>query len=194
MNMTIKIMGGFALLITCCSVNAQQSWEAQKNPTVDSITAKYKDRFLTVPAASNIPELIFPVIGRYESVTNPEIPVLTVSPDENNKGVIWIEGLASGKVKGLLMRSPATYKIPVQKTAEGAAVKEGTLIYDKEQNTLSICLGKNYNPENPSVVFEEANPEQVNSIAVKVSKTSKEPVQKPWIYTGTKVALSTAGN
>lgn len=55
---------------------------------------------------------------------------------------MWIEGLPQGRVKAMLRKSPATYKIPAQKTEEGKEVAEGTLMFDKETNTLSICIGK----------------------------------------------------
>ena len=53
----------------------------------------------------------------------------------------------------MLRKSPATYKIPAQKTEEGKEVAEGTLMFDKETNTLSIAIGKDYNLENPSMAF-----------------------------------------
>jgi hypothetical protein len=53
----------------------------------------------------------------------------------------------------LLRKSPATYKIPAQKTQEGKDVAEGTLIFDKETNTLMICIGKPYTWKIPASAF-----------------------------------------
>lgn len=189
-------MGVIALSLLTASVRAQQTttWEAQKNPTVDSIAAKYKDKIVPPPAAITT-EQIFPVIGKYESSTNPEAAVITITLDEQNRGVAWIDGLPQGRVKAMLRKSPATYKIPAQKTEEGNDVAEGTLIFDKETNTLTICLGKEYNVENPSAAFTEPPAEEV-VVKAKTTKSKtkvkKETAPKPWMYTATKVTTTTA--
>ncbi len=36
----------------------------------------------------------------------------------------------------MLRKSPATYKIPAQKTEDGKDVAEGTMIFDKDANKL----------------------------------------------------------
>ena len=188
-------MGGIVLSMLYSTANAQQTWEAQKNPTADPISAKYKDKLVMAPVAPS-QNAIFPVIGFYESATNPETAAVTISLDAQNKGLIWVEGLPQGKVKGLLTKSPATYKIPAQKNAEGKEIAEGTLIFDKELNTLSICIGKNYNAENPSAVFVEpvvVEPAVVTSKS-KTSKSKKVAAPKAWVYTGTKVEKATAVN
>lgn len=196
-------MGVIALSISSLFVNAQetpapapmpiQSWEAKQNPTVDSIKAKYKDKLVVAPTAPGL-EKIFPVIGKYESATNPEVTAVTVSLDAQNKGLIWVEGLPQGKLKGLLARSPSTYKLPAQKTEEGKEVAEGTLIYDKELNTLSICIGKPYNAENPAAVFAEPVAAEATTTTVQTTKSKKPVAPKAWVYTGTKVDQATAGN
>lgn len=192
MKKTIVVMGTILLSLITLTAGAQQTWEAQKNPTVDSIASKYKDKMVATPAALT-QEGIFPVIGRYESATNPETPSVSLSLDAQNKGIVWVEGLPQGKVKGLLTKSPATYKIPAQKNEEGKNVAEGTLIYDKELNTLSICIGKDYNADNPSAAFTE--PATTETLATtKTTKSKNKPVPKAWIYTGTKVEKATAGN
>lgn len=203
MKKTIGIMGVIALSMISISVKAQetpapapapvQSWEAKNNPTVDSIKAKYKDKLVAAPTAPGL-EKIFPVIGKYESAMNPEVSALTISLDAQNKGLIWVEGLPQGKVKGLLARSPSTYKIPAQKTEDGKEVAEGTLIYDKELNTLSICIGKPYNAENPAAVFAEPVAVETTTTTVKTTKSKKPASPKAWVYTGTKVDQATAGN
>ncbi len=193
MKKTMGIVAGIALSMLYTVANAQQTWEAQKNPTVDSITAKYKDKLVTAPVAPS-QNAIFPVIGFYESATNPETPAVTISLDAQNKGLIWVEGLPQGKVKGLLTKSPATYKIPAQKNEEGKEIAEGTLIYDKDLNTLSICIGKNYNAENPTAVFAEPIAAEPVVVKSKTSKSKKVAAPKAWVYTGTKVEKATAVN
>lgn len=193
MKKTMGIMGGIVLSLFGISAVAQQTWEAQKNPTVDSIAAKYKDKLVPAPAAPG-QDKIFPVIGHYESATNPETPSVAVSLDAQNKGLIWIEGLPQGRVKGLLTKSPATYKIPAQKNEGGKDVPEGTLIYDKDLNSLSICIGKNYVADNPAAVFAVPADAEPAVTTVKTSKSKKESAPRAWIYTGTKIENDTAVN
>ena len=84
------------------------------NPTVDSILSKYT----LVPMPSPITtEQTFPVIGQYQSTTNADQKV-TVTLDDQNKGFAWVDGLPQGRVKAILKNSPATYKIPAQKTED----------------------------------------------------------------------------
>jgi len=162
----------------------QENWDAKKNPTVDSIMSQYKDKYVAAKPAQTIAD-IFPALGEYESATNAETSKLSITIDPNNKGLVWIEGLPQGRVKAMLRKSPATYKIPAQKTEEGKEVAEGTLMFDKETNTLSICIGKEYNTTDPSAAFMIAEEEPVTTS--KNSKAKKKTVTKPWIYTGTKI-------
>src|SRR6185436_17769551 len=122
------------------------------NPTVDSILSKYT----LVPMPNPITtEQTFPVIGQYQSTTNADQKV-TVTLDDQNKGYAWVDGLPQGKVKAVLRKSPATYKIPAQKTESGTDVPEGTLIYDRDTKTISIILGREYNEQDPASVFSNA--------------------------------------
>lgn len=179
------IVGGIVLSVTSLYAVGQEAWDAQKNPTVDSIAAKYRDKIVAAPAAQAI-DKVFPVIGQYETTTNPESPALTIILDEENKGIVWIEGLPQGKVRAMLTRSPATYKIPAQKTTDGKDVAEGTLIYDKDRQTLNICIGRPYNNEDPSSAFIMADAE--NGISATVSKkVKKAEIPRVWMYTGTKI-------
>lgn len=191
MKKTIVIMAGIVLSLLSVSAGAQQTWDAKKNPTVDSIAALYRDKIVAAPVAPTR-EDIFPVIGKYESSVNADAALIIITLDEQNKGLVWIEGLPQGKVKAMLRKSPATYKIPAQKTAEGNEVAEGTLIFDKETNTLSICLGKSYNAEDPSAAF--AAPAEEPAPTAKNSKVKKPVQPKAWIYTGTKLSKETARN
>ena len=214
MKTVMRIAGGLALSVFALTANAQtptttpttgkpdtvttpvqtiSTWDYRKNPTVDSINAKYRDRMLATPTAMTIDQ-IFPVIGKYESSTNPEAPVITITLDEQNRGIAWIDGLPQGRVKALLRKSPAIYKVPAQKTEEGHDVKEGTLIFDKDLNTLSIILGKDYNAEDPASVFATASTTDQPEVEVKKkpgkTKVKTKPAAKPWVYTATKINVA----
>jgi len=82
----------------------------------------------------------------------PAEPV-TIVVDEKNVGFVWIEGLPQGRIKAIMKKGPATYKIPAQKTSTGKSITEGTLIYDKETNLLWIAIGATYNDEKPTTPF-----------------------------------------
>jgi hypothetical protein len=183
------------------------------NPTVDSILSKYT----LVPMPNPITtEQIFPAIGQYQSTTNADQKI-TVVLDDQNKGFAWVDGLPQGKVKAVLRKSPATYKIPAQKTEGGTDVPEGTLIYDKDTKTISIMLGREYNDQDPASVFTNAtattedqsmaaNDESKMNDQAKASvtktkgnktKKTKAKVEKkpePWVFTGTKIEQTTASN
>jgi hypothetical protein len=180
------------------------------NPTVDSILSKYT----LVPMPSPITtEQTFPVIGQYQSTTNADQKV-TVTLDDQNKGFAWVDGLPQGRVKALLKNSPATYKIPAQKTADSSSVPEGTLIYDKDTKTISIMLGREFNDQDPGSVFTNptastqdqsmaSNDESKMNDQSKASvtktkgnktktKTTVEKKPEPWVFTGTKIEQATA--
>jgi hypothetical protein len=180
------------------------------NPTVDSILSKYT----LVPMPNQMTtEQIFPVIGQYQSTTNADQKI-TVTLDDQNKGFAWVEGLPQGKVKAILKKSPATYKIPAQKTEGGTDVPEGTLIYDKDTKTISVMLGREFNDQDPGSVFTNAtastadqsmasNDESKMNDQSKASVTktkghktkTKAVVEKkpePWVFTGTKIEQTTA--
>jgi hypothetical protein len=170
-------------------------------------------------------EKIFPVIGKYQ-LTDKEgtQSTVTVTLDPENKGLIWVEGLPQGKIKATLRKSPATYKIPVQKLGEEAEMMEadakdaktakvkkakelpeGVLIYDKDANVLNVCIGCAFNNEDPSVAFNadaattEPAVEETEKKAAKTAKTSKKTTAKvakvkPVHYTGNKLIETTAAN
>jgi hypothetical protein len=107
MKRTISMVTGFVLtLVSVSSLKAQQVWDAKKNPTVDSISAKYQGRIITSRPALTTAD-IFPAIGNYSSsttvdvtnTTTTEISSVVVSLDEQNKGIVWIEGLPQGRIK-----------------------------------------------------------------------------------------------
>jgi hypothetical protein len=180
------------------SVNAQETWDPKKNPTVDSIRSKYEGKLVVSKPAPTIDQ-VFPVIGQYESSVNMDAKSVSVAIDETNKGIVWITGLPQGKIKAMLKRSPATYRIPAQTAEDGEQIPEGTAIYDQETNTLSICIGKKFNEADPASVFLPTPPvEEAATVVVKTnSKTKpvvKEEQPKHWMYTGNKIEKSTASN
>jgi hypothetical protein len=149
------------------SVNTTTAVSAQTDTTKVGVSATAS---ATTPASnlvtldSNLPEHLkgvtsstiqpkhyLPVLGTYttaDATTN-----LTIAVDEQNLGIVWIEGLPQGKVKAFLKKGPATYKIPAQKTAEGKSVSEGTLVYDKDANQLWLCTGCAFNEADPAATF-----------------------------------------
>ena len=188
-------IAGALLLFAIINGNAQeQPWQPSKNPTVEAITSQYK--LVEMPKPLTM-EQKFPALGQYQltnTTSKAEVGTVKVIIDEQNKGTVWIEGLPEGRIYAQLRRSPATYKIPMQKTAEGKDVAEGTLIFDKDTRMLNIVIGKPYNMENPAVVF--ATEEEIKAAAetqevkVKESKTKvkvkKAPVVKAVMYSGPK--------
>ena len=205
-------LAGIASLLLTFAVTAQEPTQPTQpthhpNPTVDSILSKYTLQPMPSPMTT---EQIFPVIGQYQSSTNSDQKI-TVTLDDQNKGFVWIDGLPEGRVKGVFKRTPATYKIPAQKTAEGKDVREGTLIYDKDSKVITVMVGRPFNDQDPASVFatttmdnqtamaeEQKTTEQKATVTKKkANKTKMKVVKKepaPWVFTGTKVEQVTAAN
>jgi hypothetical protein len=185
------IFAAAIFLFSAFAVSAQETGTAVKNPTVDSINAKYS--LLPMPAPMSIDQ-VFPALGEFQSTDAPANVKIVL--DEQNKGVVWIEGLPQGRVKAMLRKSPSTYKIPAQKTDEGTDVPEGTLLYDKDSKKLSICLGRAYNDQDPAAAFVPVAEEPVAAENVKTAKGKKAvtPAEqpKPWLYEATKIEHNTA--
>jgi hypothetical protein len=133
-------------------------------------------------------------LGEFQSTDAPANVKIVL--DEQNKGIVWIEGLPQGRVKAMLRKSPSTYKIPAQKTDEGTDVPEGTLLYDKDSKKLSICLGRAYNDQDTAAAFVPVAEEPVAAENVKTAKGKKAvtPAEqlKPWLYEATKIEHNTA--
>jgi len=207
-------LAGIASFLLTLAVNAQvpqptqptqpqpttQEQKKSTNPTVDSILSKYT----LVPMPSQMTtEQIFPVIGQYQSSTNSDQKI-TVTLDDQNKGFVWIDGLPEGRVKAVLKKSPATYKIPAQKTAEGNDVREGTLIYDKDSKVITVMIGRPFNDQDPASVFATTTTEEPATTDVAKTtvtknkgtktKTKVKKVTPPWVFTGTKIEQVTAAN
>lgn len=118
------------------------------------------------------PEHAFPVLGSF-SASGSSAESVTITLDETNKGIVWVEGLPQGKFKALMKKAPATYKIPAQTTESGKSVSEGTLFYNPSSKEVTIVLGR---------AFNDADPAASLTIPAKKSKA------KVTTYTGIKAA------
>ncbi|MCW3074699.1 MAG: hypothetical protein JWP69_1768 [Flaviaesturariibacter sp.] len=172
-----------ALLFASAAVQAQS--------TADSIKAKYK--LLPMPGALTV-QKSFPVIGTYQLSNAVEGSTeVTISLDSTNKGIVWVAGLPQGTFKAYLKKAPGTYRILSQKSSTGKQIPEGTLVYDKDANTLNLALGA-YNEADPASVFPIATAAiatgEVAEVKIK-TKTSKTK-SKVTFYTATKVDANTA--
>ena len=186
---------GIVMLFLSLTASAQEKPANTKpsNPTVDSILAKYN--LQPMPSAMST-EQVFPVIGQYQASDNAENKLM-IALDETNKGFVWIDGMPQGRVKAILKRSPATYKIPAQKTADGKDVAEGTLIYDKDANVIHVLIGQPFNDATPDAVFNAPVQEEAPVVVTKTkgnkTKTKVKKVET-WSFTGSKVQQVTATN
>lgn len=208
------IITGLAFLAMSATVNAQS--DSTRTPSTDSVKSrpatndKYNnwssDQYKLQPMPEAIgQDKIFPVIGRYD-LTDKEgaQSQVTITLDEANKGFVWVDGLPQGRLKAILRKSPATYKIPAQKLGEekdAKSVAEGVLIYDKEANLLNVCIGCTFNNENPAEAFTPADAAATDDAmaaapkkTAKTAKNTKAKVAKvkPVHYSGTKVIEQTA--
>lgn len=121
------------------------------------------------------PEHSFPALGSYKA-SGSSTGDVTITLDETNKGIVWVEGLSQGKFKALMKKSPSTYKIPAQKTESGKSVAEGTLFFNPESKELTIVLGRSFNDEDPTSFL---------------TSDAKAKV-KAWQYTGVKTDVNAA--
>lgn len=184
----------FFMFLGTFAATAQQEADTMVVETYVKAKNDVTTRFLPMPEPLTI-EKIFPALGSFTATTtNIEGAAdVVIVIDSLNKGLVWIEGLPQGKIKAMLRQSPATYKIPAQKTADGKSIPEGTLVYDKEANVLNICLGCDYNETAPAAVFAVAVEAEATTEAGETKKV-KAPVKKDnkakvWNYTGAKVIV-----
>ncbi|RYY52790.1 MAG: hypothetical protein EOO09_20285 [Chitinophagaceae bacterium] len=212
------IITGIAFLAMSATVNAQTDSTMK---TVDSTVTgrpatndKYNnwssDQYKMQPMPEGITQdKVFPVVGRYD-LTDKEgtQSQVSISLDETNKGFVWVDGLPQGRIKAILRKSPATYKIPAQKLGEekdAKSIAEGVMIYDKDANLLNVCIGCTFDNENPGIAFQPADAAVTEEAAAtdatakkaktaKTAKTAKSKVAKvkPVHYSGTKVIEQTA--
>jgi hypothetical protein len=161
------------------------SLAANAQSTVDSIRSKYT--LLPMPEALTI-EKTFPAIGQYQ-LNNTDNSAVIITLDSSNKGIIWVEGLAEGRIKAYLKKAPGTYRIPVQKSSSGKSISEGTLIYDRDNNILNIAIGGGYNEAAPAAIFPDvavaAAPEETK---VKVKKAGTKTKTKIVFYSAAKLS------
>lgn len=149
---------------------------------------------------------IFPVLGHY-NVTNVknEAYSIQIVKDEENKGIIWIEGLPQGQIKANLQQFPGTYKIMPQipqanpqADNQGSAQKKpskktgvkpistGTLIFDQAANKLYINIGGNYDEKQPDKIF--------NHLANEDSTQNESPVATKKTLKATRVGIYYSGS
>lgn len=197
------IIAGAALFMFAAAANAQT--DTLPTPPVKTSTDKWnnhppeKYKLQPMPEALTT-DKIFPVVGKY-TVTDKDgaNSDVTIMLDETNKGVVWVDGLPQGRFKAYLRKSPGIYRIPVQKDVNDKDLAEGVLIFDKDANTLNVCIGCAYNNEDPAIAFSTTAPEpvvtetktKVKKGSVAKTKTKVKPI-KTWKYSGNKVVETTA--
>jgi hypothetical protein len=208
----LTIVTSAALLLFTAALNAQTDTIPATQQPVATEKPVSKDKYNNWSAETykmqSMPEAlttekIFPVVGKYQ-VTDKEgaSSTLAITLDETNKGIVWIDGLPQGRVKATLRKSPATYKIPAQKSGEekdARNVAEGVLIYDKDANVLNLCVGCTFNNEDPATAFTAPVVTVAAETEKKVAKTkatkkstAKVVKVKPVIYSGNKIMETTA--
>ena len=151
-------------------------------PVQDTATVTYSDtsigkayvtnpeRFRGLTSETLTSSHVFPALGAYTASGN-STESITISLDETNKGIVWVDGLPQGRFKALMKKSPAVYKVPAQKSESGQSIAEGTLYLNPETNELTIQLGRSFNDADPTSSFTN------------VSKKTKV-----WQYTAVKAA------
>lgn len=196
-----------ALLMNAVAYAQETPPVKEENPVITQtktveIPQNYRPKsaeLLPMPTAMTN-EAIFPAVGVYElRDKDGNATHVTVVQDEENKGIVWIEGLPQGKIKAYLKQSPAIYKIPAQEPVKDMAVSaaeeavadaptakkqvkketpasnqlpEGTLYYDRESNTMQIQLGTKFNEAEPLQVFNA--PAEEAAPAEEVAETAKK--------------------
>ena len=128
---------------------------------------------------------------------------ISITLDQENKGLVWVEGLPQGKFKAYLRKSPSTYRILAQKTESGEQVPEGTLMYDPETKMLNIALGKAYDDADPAAIFAlnpALNPTAAttepapaeNTVKIKTKTATSKTKAKVTYYTASKIEQTPA--
>jgi hypothetical protein len=136
------------------AASAQQTGTTSPTPTAPATTTLSTD--LVVPEhlkgltlETLRPEHSFPALGIYKA-SGSSTGDVTITLDEVNKGIVWVEGLSQGKFKALMKKAPSTYKIPAQQSASGKTVAEGTLFLNPESKELTILLGRPFDDADPT--------------------------------------------
>jgi hypothetical protein len=195
MKKTIILTGAVCLFFTASLYAQVDPTPPQPNPATPE--TEMTDSNVTKSGLIPMPEpltteKIFPAIGKYQ-LTDKEGNSYTVTAtlDQANKGILWVNGLPQGPVKAYLRKSPATYKIPLQKTMDEKDIQEGVLIFDKENNVMEICIGCEYNMDNPSMAFSDEQPVAEEEAPKKSSKKKETAKVKPAFYSGSKLLQET---
>lgn len=114
------------------------------------------EKLMTLTAETLTPADIFPALGTYRGNGN-SAEEISITLDETNKGIVWVEGLPQGRFRALMKKAPSTYKIPAQKSENGKAIAEGTLHVDPATAQVTIVLGQSFNDREPTAVLTVAN-------------------------------------
>jgi hypothetical protein len=202
MKKTAIIAGAVFLLFTAAANAQTDTLPAQPAKTkTDQWNNNSPEKYKLQPMPEALTtEKIFPVIGKYtladKEGTSSNVSIML---DETNKGVVWIEGLPQGRIKAYLKQSPGIYRIPVQKTGDEKDVAEGVLIFNKDANTLDVCIGCAYNNEDPAVAFAPVTEPEPVVVVTKTKKGMKKSVVKTkikpvktWKYSGNKIVEGSA--
>jgi hypothetical protein len=176
-----KLFLFIATVFVAAAVNAQS--------TADSIRSKYQ--LQAMPEALTL-EKTFPVIGTYQlSNANGATSNVTISIDQDNRGIIYVDGLPEGRFKAYLKKSPGTYRVVAQKSESGRQIPEGTLNFDPSTNTLNVALGKKFDDADPTSIFSlngdvDADVASATETKVKTKKGGVKTKTKVQFYTATK--------
>lgn len=143
----------FSFLIAgCTTVSFAQVQEQTETTATVTTEAPIPAHLKGLTTETLKPSHIFPVLGTYQ-VSGAYEGQVEVVLDETNKGIVWVNGLPQGNFKAVMKKSPATYKIPVQKSSSGKAVAEGTLHFNPETKELNIVLGRTFNDADPTAAL-----------------------------------------
>lgn len=178
-------------LIFGAAANAQTTTPAPARPVADTAAAPtatatladtsvgkayiaHPERLQGLTSETLTPAHVFPALGSYKA-SGSSTGDVTITLDESNKGMVWVEGLPQGKFKALMKKAPSTYKIPAQTAGNGKAIGEGTLYVNPDTNELTIVLGRSFDDANPTSFL-----------------TASSKKYKGWQYTGTKADAAVA--
>jgi hypothetical protein len=200
MKKTSFILGVLFVLFSAVSYAQTDITQPVQPAKTDQWNTYTPEKYKMLPMPEPLTtEKMFPVIGKYSltdkdgSATN-----VTITLDEANKGIVWVDGLPQGKIKAYLKKVPGIYLIPAQKSADEKDIATGVLIYNKDNSTLDVCIGCAYNTEDPASAFTVAEPiveEQAVTSKTKnkkaIAKAKVKPV-KTWKYSGNKITEGTA--
>lgn len=134
-----------------------------------------REKLMSLTTETLTPAHIFPALGSYKGAGTSTADV-TITLDEVNKGIVWVEGLPQGRFKAIMKKAPSTYKIPAQKTESGKAIAEGTLYVNPETAELTIVSGRAFNEQDPA-----------SSLTITTKKKGAA-----WTYTGLKAETEVA--